>query len=566
MTAEGRALRLAVLLAVLGGLALPMLAGLVQTLRAAFGILPALGQTDAGLAPWAALAAQPGFWTSLRLTLVTGIGSTLLALVLAAGGVALIYGRAGQGARWLAPFLAAPHVALAIGLAFLLAPSGWIARGVAPVAGWERPPDLASVNDPWGGALILGLLVKEVPFLMLVLLSALGQLPVRQWQAAGRALGYGRGAVWLRVILPRAYALIRLPVFVVLAFALTVVDVAIVLGPSNPPTLAVAVMRMYADPDARMILPASAGAAALGLIVAGAIALWWGAERAVASLGRAWLRRGGRGGAAGALLAATGSVVPVLMALGALAMTALVIWSVAWRWPWPHVVPESLSLRAWTSPGQGWGRALAATVWLAVASTLLSLTLAIAWLEGEDRGRRTRARWATALIYLPLLVPQIAVLYGLQVIFLQGGIGAGMAAVLWAQVIFVFPYVMLALSDPWRAMDKRMIHAAAALGARPLRRLVAVKLPLMLRPILTAGAIGVAVSVAQYLPTLFMGAGRVATLTTEAVTLSSGSDRRILGVYAVLQAALPSAAYALALALPALVWRHRRGMGGEGTA
>lgn len=566
MTDPGRALRLAVLAMVLGGLVMPMLAGLAQTLRAAFGVLPALGQANAGLEPWAALAAQPGFWTSLRLTLVTGIGSTLLALMLAAGGVALLYARAGRGVRWLAPFLAAPHVALAIGLAFLLSPSGWIARGLAPLLGWDRPPDLATVNDPWGGALILGLLVKEVPFLMLVLLSALGQLPVRQWQAAGRALGYGRGAVWLRVILPRAYALIRLPVFVVLAFALTVVDVAIVLGPSNPPTLAVAVMRMYADPDARMILPASAGAGALGLIVAGAIALWWGAERALAALGRAWLRRGGRGRAAGAVLAAGGAAVPVLMALGALAMTALVVWSVAWRWPWPQVVPESLSLRAWSSPGQGWGRALGATVWLAGASTALSLILAIAWLEGEDRGRRTRARWATALIYLPLLVPQIAVLYGLQVMFLQGGIGAGMAAVLWAQVIFVFPYVMLALSDPWRAMDGRMVQAAAALGAGPLRRLVAVKLPLMLRPILTAGAIGVAVSVAQYLPTLFMGAGRIATLTTEAVTLSSGSDRRILGVYAVLQAALPFAAYALALALPALVWRNRRGMGGEGAA
>jgi putative thiamine transport system permease protein len=43
MIAEGRALRLAVLLAVLGGLALPVLAGLAETLRAAFGILPAIG-------------------------------------------------------------------------------------------------------------------------------------------------------------------------------------------------------------------------------------------------------------------------------------------------------------------------------------------------------------------------------------------------------------------------------------------------------------------------------------------------------------------------------------------
>jgi putative thiamine transport system permease protein len=71
------------------------------------------------------------------------------------------------------------------------------------------------------------------------------------------------------------------------------------------------------------------------------------------------------------------------------------------------------------------------------------------------------------------------------------------------------------------------------------------------------------VSVAQYLPTLFMGAGRIATLTTEAVTLSSGSDRRVVGVYAVLQAALPFAAYGLAMAVPAILHRNRRGLLGE---
>lgn len=70
-----------------------------------------------------------------------------------------------------------------------------------------------------------------------------------------------------------------------------------------------------------------------------------------------------------------------------------------------------------------------------------------------------------------------------------------------------------------------------------------VKLAILLRPILTAAAIGVAASLAQYLPTLFMRAGRIATLTTKAVTLSSGSDRRVTGVYASLQATLPLIAY-----------------------
>ncbi len=173
-----------------------------------------------------------------------------------------------------------------------------------------------------------------------------------------------------------------------------------------------------------------------------------------------------------------------------------------------------------------------------------------------------RAGWAVALIYLPLLLPQIAFLYGLNLLFLRLGLSGGIVAVIWAQSLFVFPYVMIALSDPWRALDPALIRTAASLGAGANRRLFAVKLPCLLAPLLTAAAIGFAVSIAQYLPTLFMGAGRIATLTTEAVTLSSGSDRRVSATYGVLQAALPFAGYALALLLPRLAFRHRRALQG----
>ena len=54
---------------------------------------------------------------------------------------------------------AAPHAAMAIGTAFLIAPSGWIARILRPWAtGWTLPPDLATVQDRLGVALILGLM------------------------------------------------------------------------------------------------------------------------------------------------------------------------------------------------------------------------------------------------------------------------------------------------------------------------------------------------------------------------------------------------------------------------
>ena len=87
-----------------------------------------------------------------------------------------------------------------------------------------------------------------------------------------------------------------------------------------------------------------------------------------------------------------------------------------------------------------------------------------------------------------------------------------------------------------------------------------IALPMLLAPILTACAVAMAVSVGQYLPTLLVGGGRVQTLTTEALALAAGGDRRVIGVYALLQAAIALLPFALALALPALVWRNRRGM------
>jgi putative thiamine transport system permease protein len=68
-----------------------------------------------------------------------------------------------------------------------------------------------------------------------------------------------------------------------------------------------------------------------------------------------------------------------------------------------------------------------------------------------------------------------------------------------------------------------------------------------------AWAIGIAVSIGQYLPTLMIGAGKIETLTTQAVSLASGADRRLVGVYGLLQALVPILAYMLAIYLPRLM-------------
>ncbi len=535
----------------------PIAAGLWHSIGASLGHVPALGSEGPSLGPLRDVASQPGFSTALRLTVVTGFSATLLSLALAiALAAAITQGPARIVSRLLAPFLAMPHAAMAVGLAFVLAPSGWIARALAPVFGWARPPDLATVNDAFGAALILGLVIKETPFLLLIILAALTQIPLRAHISAGQSLGYGRGAIWAKVIVPQLWLLIRLPVSVVLIYNLSVIDMALILGPSNPPTAAVLIARMFSSPDLAQIMPASAGAIVLGLVAAASIAALAAGARALAYLGPIWLRRGGRGAWMDMPFRAIALMGAALLLLGAAAMVLLGLWSLAWRWPWPMLWPETLTIAAWASALQDFGPALHNTALIALASTAFSLTLAVAWLETQAESGRE------ALIYLPLLIPQISFLFGMNTLLLQLGAQGSMGAVIWAHVLFVFPYMMMALTGPWRRLDPRYGQAAASLGAGRIRQLWAVKLPLLLTPICAAVAIGLAVSVAQYLPTLFLGAGRIGTLTTEAVTLASSSDRRITGVVTSLQAALPLAAYAGAFIIPKLVHRNRSALQG----
>ena len=548
-------------------LLLPVGAGLAGVLAPAFGWYPALGGTSLSLDPWRALLDWPGLPDAVWLSLTTGLGATFLSLL-----ITVMICAAWQGTRafavierTLSPLLSVPHAAAAFGLAFLIAPSGWIARALSPWAtGWDQPPDILITQDPMGLSLMAGLVVKEVPFLLLMTLAALGQVPARRSVLLAQTMGYGRMAGWVLTVFPRLYAQIRLPVYAVLAYSCAVIDVALILGPTRPSTLAVQVLQWLSDPDLSLRFQAAAGAVLqLGLILA-VMLLWRLGEMAAARLGCACIRRGHRMARDGAMRAAAMGLALIMALAVGLGILGLAVWSVAGFWSFPDVLPDQFTWRNWMRQSDGLSGIALETATIGAVATLISLMLTIACLEAEYRhGLRqsTRALW---LLYLPLIVPQATFLVGLQTLAIGTGWTGARTAVIASHVIFVLPYVFLSLSDPWRSWDARQGLVAASLGAGAERILWRVRLPMLLRPVLTAAAVGFAVSVGQYLPTLLIGMGRVSTLTTEAVALSSGGDRRLIGVYALSQTVMPLVGFALALALPAVLFRNRRGVQDKG--
>jgi putative thiamine transport system permease protein len=530
--------------------AAPLLAGLVFVLLPAFGYFPVLGGDAVSLGPWRELAQQPGLLSALRATLISAFVATPIALALALFLAARI-APDGQVRRGLPRFaaavlswlLATPHASFAIGLAFLLAPSGWLMRLAALIVPIDRPPDLLLLRDPLGLGLAAGLILKETPFLFFAALAALRQLAPGAALHLGASLGYAPGTAWIKLVAPRLYRLLRLPLYAALAYGLSAVDMALVLGPGAPPTLAVLALDLTRDPDLAQHFPAAALAVAhLGLVLL-ALASWRGLEILLANLLRPMLADGRREAAAGgrclAWLAGGGALLSVV--LGALAILALPIWSVAIAWRFPAAWPDCCSLSAWSRAFGSLGWPLLDSLSIAATVSGAALITAITWLSLEPKAGPQSAHMLTIgrlVAALPLLVSDLAFLMGVQILLLGLGILGGWLPVALTHFLFVFPYVLLALAGPWAKLDPRYERAARCLGASSLRTLLRVRLPLLRPAIAFAVALGFAVSLSLYLPTVLTGGGRIATLATEAIALSAGGDRRITGVYGATQAAL----------------------------
>lgn len=532
----------------------PLSASRGRLLAAALAVLAALpllwvaaSAVGAGLDAVArrGLLADPQLPGALALSIATGLGATALSMALAAWMLSRSFGGPiwAAAVRALAPMLAMPHAAFAIGLAFLIAPSGWILRALSPWAtGFQAPPGWATTQDPWGLALVAALVGKEVPFLIWAAATQLQRADIgTRWSReleVARTMGYSRRAAWWLVIWPQLWPRLSAPLLAALAYSLTVVDVALVIGPASPPTAAVLAWQWLLDADPLVAAKGAAFAWLLAFIVAAAAAATW-LLRTRMHRRRRW-SRGDRGREA----ARWRNAVPLglLSLLYLWTMLALAAGSISGVWAFPSVWPQNLSMEAWRSVVASAGT-VTTTLGLAAASSGCALVWAVAWLESAPPAWDLRLR---RLIYLPLLLPSVLWVVGLHRLALAWQVDAQWAGLWLAHTLAALPYVLIALSPSYLGFDQRYAQVASSLGRGTLGFLLRVKWPLLRAGLAAALAVGFAVSVAQYLPTLFIGAGRFSTVTTEAVALASGGQRSLLSAYAWLQWLLPAGVFALA--------------------
>ena len=550
----------------------PLLLGSALALAPAFTqtslVANSTGQMGQLIPPaFLTLLSTPGIATSAITSLVSGLLTPAISLAIVFLFLAATQGnRIGNAiAKLSAPVLAIPHAAAAFALALLLAPSGVASRIIASLLGWDLPPDYLFINDPNGLALILGLVLKEAPFLLLISLAALPSLGAPRRVALARTLGYKPTTAWLLTVAPVLYPLVRLPLFAVIVFASSAVDVALILGPSLPPTLSVRLLEWFVAPEIESRQLASA-AALLQLVVSlSALGIWLLFERVVA---RAFAPLAARGASRlsarrvtydTALTALGNALLPLSLAFILIGIGALMLTSVGTEWRYPALVPSVWSTQQWTSALSEWRAPLFNATMIALLSVTAALALSLFMLEAQARSSVSTARIATFL-YLPLLVPQVVFISGIAVLAERALLPPSLTLVAAGHFLFVLPYVYLTLQGGYARFDTRWLRLAKTLGASNTVCFWRIRLPLLSTQLVTAVMLGLAISLSLYLPTQILGAGRIPTLTTEAIALVSSGNRSTIGTWALLQSALPTLCFMLALVLPRLIWSRRKGM------
>ncbi len=237
--------------------------------------LRAYGNVLSGSGParefWVALAFS--LWISGVSTLLASMGALLLTLLLprrsSDGGTLIL----------LNLNLAFPHIVWAIALLLILAQSGMLARMGAALGLVGAPADFpVLVRDRAGVGIIIHYVTKEIPFLMLIVLSVLRSQP-----AAYDLVAENLGATPLQrlrlVTLPLVLPGLAAGALLVFAYIFGAYEVPALLGVRYPRTLAVLALEFFTNPDLRSRAEGMAISILMAIVVvavagAGRLVLW----------------------------------------------------------------------------------------------------------------------------------------------------------------------------------------------------------------------------------------------------------------------------------------------------
>lgn len=214
----------------------------------------------ASLDAWRALLDDAAFWDALGFTVGYAAVATLISAAIALPLAAVLRSAPRPAALLAAVPIPVPHLVVATVAVVWLAPGGLAERILGGLP-------LQLIGDSAGAGIVIVYVLKETPFLALLLLAAWTPGVSERVEAAA-VLGAGPWQRMRHVVWPALRAPLAIGSLIVGAFLLGSLEVPLVVGPTKPSALS-----QYAYDSARTAEPIAQAVASAALLVATALAV-----------------------------------------------------------------------------------------------------------------------------------------------------------------------------------------------------------------------------------------------------------------------------------------------------
>ena len=192
-----------------------------------------------------------------------------------------------------------------------------------------------------------------------------------------------------------------------------------------------------------------------------------------------------------------------------------IIWSFAFRWLFPNMLPSEWSMSSWeyvfsesSRVVEGFMNSMEIAIVVCILSIAVGLPAARAIALHNFRGKAF-IEW---LLMVPIIVPGIVSTLGIHQLFIRLGLTNTFLGVTLVHLIPCIPYMVLVMSSVFANYGTELEDTARTLGAGPVRVFLDVTLPGILPGLMVATMFTFLISWGQYITTVLIGGGTIITL------------------------------------------------------
>jgi len=194
--------------------------------------------------------------------------------------------------------------------------------------------------------------------------------------------------------------------------------------------------------------------------------------------------------------------------------------------------PRGLTLKWYADflQSNAWMSATLRSIYIALIVAVVAMAIGGAAAFVLARERFAGARLMMALVLSPLILPRMIIAVALFYLLARLRVAGTDLALIIGHTVIALPYVVVTVMVGLQNYDRRFDQAAATLGARPVRTLVHVTLPLIRSSMFAAGIFAFMASFDDLNIALFLTGGEQATLPKQMWSAMVLQATPILGV------------------------------------